>query len=99
MECFYCDDEDGKSNSSHQKRIDDTDDKEKKVMRIFPDPTIVKLLRNPGSPFDDKMDKIFLYRDDVRDRRVRTPDCTHRRSNSWTRNQRKSYTHRNGDLL
>ena len=41
MECFYCDNEDGKSNSSHQKRIDDTDGKEKRVMGIFLDLTIV----------------------------------------------------------
>ena len=31
MECFYCDDEDGKINSPHQKTIDDTDYKEKRV--------------------------------------------------------------------
>ena len=41
MECFYCDDEDGKSNSPHQRRIDDKDDKEKKVMGIWLDPTVV----------------------------------------------------------
>ena len=41
MECFYCDDEDGKSNSPHQRRIDDTDGKEKKVKGIFLDPTVV----------------------------------------------------------
>ena len=41
MESFYCDDEDGKSNSSHQRRIDDTDGKAKRVMGIFLDPTVV----------------------------------------------------------
>ena len=41
MEYFYCDDEDGKSNSSHQRRIDDTDSKAKRVKGISLDPTIV----------------------------------------------------------
>ena len=41
MKCFYCDDADGNSNSPHQKGSDDTDDKEKTVMGIFLDPTVV----------------------------------------------------------
>lgn len=44
MECFFCGDEDGKSNSPRQRQIDDTEGKEKSVEGICLDPTVVKPL-------------------------------------------------------
>lgn len=78
---FFCGDEDGKSNSPRQRKIDDTEGKEKSVEGIGLDPTVFKPPWNFGGLFGDWRYTIYRRRDDLKSCRGCTPDWTRENEN------------------